>query len=1499
MPIFGQHETSERLHLSGVGGVYGLKADGKKIIKVILPPAGIWSEEQIREEIDGFLLRAKTQKALAKGSGRWAPVYETGTVRGHPGEAGEASGGGGGEAVPGSTAGEAGEAIGAYAVMDRYERSVQSLIDGRVNITNDDLRNIMSGAVGGLLDIQKTGRPHGNLKATNILLGESANLAAAKVFLSDPAPDGALAKNSAAKDLADLGRILFFLVNLKPYDGGTIPKTREWTRLGPNGEDWRKLCTTLLDAHAPAQDRALEKILADMGTWTAKPRKNKAPVLIAASVLVLAIAGGGAAWYFTRPPKLDFNEGRWEELCLSYAGWFNDFSGQMSDANMKQKYASAPYPTDVAKAFGDYAKDMDKISPQAIAKQPSRILDLAVSPTDDAKTGYGPYYTQQGDKLIEAVEAALTPEHWQVLGQLDKTAKDYDGRGWGKPAAGIRSIIAGVKPPELPATGKPLADRVKDVQPVNVAANIDNTIKAANTVREIDAGWARIQADLKQLPAGAAQQVPLVKALPQFAQDFPKSEADPNTPATIADVTSLSAAFKQIDDLIKQVSAQLSPAGKEIDYAQLAQDPGAQIPSGGALTIDSFKALPQIVPGYIKIAAKDDPTKSVDWQKNLDDIQNNAIAIIQKANARDQNLPKLKGEFDALAAMKAEWEKIPAIEKNRSDLAKRASEAQASLKTLTDDAHAGVAPYIIDPKVYLAQQRERLTSSPLAKATPVVYTAWKEHQNALIGELAAAGDTIKTDWQKYQDFDQKFNGAEKAFEEIDALIPTSVASLATFSGNDWRHVIAAHVMAEDREETLKQIIAALQWPEEKPQMDDPAFVSARTNLLKGFDQTCKDADSLIGNYTAIAERLDRLDLLPGEPAAGAQSWSDFYTKWQQSKNPLMSDEVVVGALKPINDRVTALLAVQKATDYKELLADTASPAAEIVLMAWRKLGTADVSQDLPVLDDEDKAEAALAEKLSAANRVKMLTDAHLQAINAEIAAQRPVRWRHWAAVLSAPAAIQKALDEMASFKVTLTQDGDPAMFYNQALYGLDKDFAKNPKEAELKPIAQQFINAVNTMPAAVKGDKDIQDLLARMSKSLSQSQEESSSAGAGPKLAGWEQETPAANDAVRLFYFPSKSAAKYTLEFDRLQVDGKTIFLGTTEMPLGLFADAVKAYGKFSDIDNATAPDKQQHWFSASNDPWKGPRVWKISGGEFVPNTLWLFPVPQMGSNPFYPANGTPPAPSADMPMQALSPWSALYGARLLGCRLPTSDEWQAAYEKFEKGNAAAPKDAWNLRGKAWSAQQDYARTMANSGLKYADDGIFLTGDQLFAGISSASAKPWMAADLAKLAPVRINSGGGEYGGSVLWFRKVGAQPGAAPPGSGTGAMHDLVGNVAEYVFDGAPDKPANAVVKNNTPTPAEVDATLAAQPVDAKGKKQANLFVIGGSSLSPPAAGTLVAPFDVKVEVDRTFPPTASGFCDVGFRLAYTAPIDSIADVLTAEFKAPHYLPGAKAKRS
>ncbi len=258
----------------------------------------------------------------------------------------------------------------------------------------------------------------------------------------------------------------------------------------------------------------------------------------------------------------------------------------------------------------------------------------------------------------------------------------------------------------------------------------------------------------------------------------------------------------------------------------------------------------------------------------------------------------------------------------------------------------------------------------------------------------------------------------------------------------------------------------------------------------------------------------------------------------------------------------------------------------------------------------------------------------------------------------------------------------------------------------------------------------------------------------------------------------------------------KTIWMCTTEMSVGLFAEVVNASGKIADLDNGAKRGDAKHWFDMTNNPSydpQGVRTWRVVDRKFAVNTKWLSQtVPAMEGKSHYPGRtwNSPPPTTDDPSMQDLSPWSAMYGARLLGCRLPTSDEWLAAYAKFE---ATGPKDVWNLRGEAppgkpsWKTQQDYSVKMIVNQITYPEQGAFLLPDLLFGAspVTAGAAKPWKADDLAKIAPARFTAGPDAYKGSTLWFRKVGTQPGAAPPGSGTGQMHDLVGNVAEYVFDG------------------------------------------------------------------------------------------------------------------
>ena len=204
----------------------------------------------------------------------------------------------------------------------------------------------------------------------------------------------------------------------------------------------------------------------------------------------------------------------------------------------------------------------------------------------------------------------------------------------------------------------------------------------------------------------------------------------------------------------------------------------------------------------------------------------------------------------------------------------------------------------------------------------------------------------------------------------------------------------------------------------------------------------------------------------------------------------------------------------------------------------------------------------------------------------------------------------------------------------------------------------------------------------------------------------------------------------------------------------------------------------------------------------------------------YYPAGMTVEAPSLEHPMQHLSPVAAVLAARAVGCRLPTSAEWKAAVVVA----GTAPQ---NLRDLTWRKQFEQAKELLRQGAdpEYPGSGIF-----------------WpQSMQAQKLQPTQDGFAAVDADDSVLWF---------SPVGSGPKFQH-LIGNVSEYVWE---DRGALEGLE------ASGDRIKAAL---GRGEQ---LRVIGGSALSPK---------EILVSEPHTvsFAQAMSGYSDVGFRLAFTAP--------------------------
>jgi hypothetical protein len=241
-------------------------------------------------------------------------------------------------------------------------------------------------------------------------------------------------------------------------------------------------------------------------------------------------------------------------------------------------------------------------------------------------------------------------------------------------------------------------------------------------------------------------------------------------------------------------------------------------------------------------------------------------------------------------------------------------------------------------------------------------------------------------------------------------------------------------------------------------------------------------------------------------------------------------------------------------------------------------------------------------------------------------------------------------------------------------------------------------------------------------------------------------------------------------------------------------------------------------------------------------------------------------SPTAHLPAQEVTPEMAMYVARLVGCRLPTSDEWRGALKQVTQ--TTAPADQWGFAMRNWKLRDsDFTNVMNHAASPqpqhyWPNENIFRDPTRLNPPLYGDDSRVWSAANLAALAgqiaPVpNVNLPDGDQdlpmAAGHLGFREV--DDGAHY----TGVFHDLIGNAAEFVVDIQPGEGEKLDVSDPAHAVDQVKAWF-------NPDRQASVAVIGGSALSAPDLNPLTA-----YKLPANAPSRA--FSDVGFRLAFSDP--------------------------
>ncbi len=660
----------------------------------------------------------------------------------------------------------------------------------------------------------------------------------------------------------------------------------------------------------------------------------------------------------------------------------------------------------------------------------------------------------------------------------------------------------------------------------------------------------------------------------------------------------------------------------------------------------------------------------------------------------------------------------------------------------------------------------------------------------------------------------------------------------------WAQAIAS-VIEQERDEALNNALAGLEG-------NGLTSEGATTRILdagKAAAGRTASAVTLIADMALVEKTLDGGGGLNAEAATGRTVQRIVA---DHAADPIAKVPAIEGELRPLLARVEQLKAIENEADPVRLVAILGEGAggAELRVAVWNRLGSDQVSRAPTWLSSQTDA----AEDLR--RFARRPEAAGIAALSEEtIAQQLRDRWTTHFSRQSAKPAINECMDRRQRFGVNDAEfvSLPPAAQFNWRLWEftkrLDAPVMDPEKRDEIyRAAVREFRESV---PAGVREDQSVKSLLGSLA---------SLDRGAGGAALDPSRNGPAAaNPAWKFVGDPGaidrNEALVYELPVDAARLGAKWREFGNAPVslrfwPLGPIDDrGERAYLCETEVSVrlfAAAVETSNTWPSMSGPlgvedfmrQIHGPRTWRwmrdrstfvlASSDGWLDKSGYVRVTPTIQSLGYYPAGMNVPAPSMGLPMNYIAPNTAAAFASLVGCRLPTSAEWSAAFTSEAGGDDAA---RWNLR------DQSVARVEGHI------DGF------------TAAAPPRPSDDARMKAAKRDDGSMWDFDDGAVWFMPV-DQPARA---DSRGRFLHIRGNVAEFVFD--------------DPVALEEAARVGSgQAAAVMVEKVAELGIIGDSALWPRSAD-----FKAKVSalVTRNVNQNSLGQCvysDVGMRLAFTA---------------------------
>ena len=1047
MPRFGGFETVREINRSAFATVWSARpvdapADAldEHIVKFVHPLGAVG--EEASDELELFLEAAQVQRELAaSGAKHWAPILECGHAEG-----------------------------GAYYVSKQYHRSGAQLVRSRVRFSALALGTIVDTVIQGLREIRETcGRPHGDVKPSNVLIESGGDISRTTIVLTDPLPSSQLAATAGeAGDVQGVGRLIHQLVlhtRFERMGGWPIPKSPEWRRLGRTGQRWRDLTTCILDPNAAAADLTLEWLAGEV----AKLRTRKAPLkligIAVAAVLVVAAAGvGGWLIYRNRGngkpvnggQKHVFSPAEWKRLCDEYYYWFGALQSDLTPevaARWRKDEGLAKVLDLLAKA----KESKTAFDPRQVADDPGGDLDeMGANPPEGASVQPGVDRTYAALAVIDKVEAGLSRGQWESLKATAQLSDAWRERQWRRPAAFLAGLVAEIQPSRRVAEIDTDIPSPKAVHAVGRLLDVRDKL-----LPPVDAAWTRVVAGQDILDKSGD---PILKRL---RDHWPAEAVSEEGKGSEEDLETLRTRCEGIAKTVEGLTTFVQGDWKtQVDRELFIKDSAVHRTAEGAVTRHTLRLWREQVKDYYRLAAAEDPRKAEDWAARIAQTARDLATLANagaEAKARADTFRK-RLDDDVRPAVQAMGQ-LPAVRKTRADLQKQADDVKEKVDALAEEVSRATIDYLGEPKEWLVG----ILNFDF-KSSAAVNTTWQARRTQLLQGVTP--QTIEEKRDLYRDIRPKVQALQEALGglEGDPKLPRGMAEAArTHGSRTWYRAFAA-ALAIRREAVLKGALDALSWEGAVPKVDDDAFQARWDAMKAAYRQARADAADAIVAFAAIEAGLDACYLLDETPPGAQETVGALYDTW--SKKPVLAELKLAPALRPIAARVDALRKLADVVDRAELVRTALDTSRrEVALAVWRKLDTLEPAW--PNSDAELKQSADIRTRLL--TDIRVLRDpARSKTLAAAVDRTQKARRAGWLALL-----LDRRRNELAPVVTLIEAGGDPILAKFGALVNAEIDGiaaadleARLAKAAELKQYAEP-------LRAFVEGDwaaKVAQDL---------------------------------------------------------------------------------------------------------------------------------------------------------------------------------------------------------------------------------------------------------------------------------------------------------------------------------------------------------------------------------------------------------------------------------------